>query len=84
MKLGRGQGTGSKRLELDDVYEKAKKEGKLDSVSIFGGASLPWTSKQANALNNSVKKPTATGMHPSISKSVIFDKYILIYMITNS
>ncbi len=26
---GKGQGGASKRLELDDVYEKAKKEGKL-------------------------------------------------------
>lgn len=26
---GKGQGGASKRLELDDIYEKAKKEGKL-------------------------------------------------------
>jgi hypothetical protein len=74
MKFGRGQGTGSKRLELDDIYEKAKKEGKLDSVSIFGGASLPWTSKQANALNNSVKKPTTTGIYPSKSQIIMLQK----------
>ena len=78
---GRGQGKAQKRLELDDFYEKAKKEGmyaskkkkkilhvfsvnqviftlvfagRLDSASIFGGANLPWTAKEANKLNNKV------------------------------
>lgn len=49
---GTGQGVASKRLAIDDVYEGAQAEGKLNSVSIFGGASLPWTSKQAADLNN--------------------------------
>jgi hypothetical protein len=43
------------------LYEKAKSAGKLDSISIFGGASLPWTNKQVAELNNSLKKPTKTG-----------------------
>ena len=42
---GRGQGAPQKRLELDNFYDKAKKEGRLDSPSIFGGAPLPWTQK---------------------------------------
>jgi hypothetical protein len=42
-----------------------KKEGKLDSSSIFGGANLPWTSKQAAALNNK-SKPTTTGEYQSL------------------
>lgn len=53
---GRGQGAPQKRLELDNFYDKAKKEGRLDSPSIFGGAPLPWTQKAANELNNSKKK----------------------------
>lgn len=52
---GKGQGAPQKRLELDNFYEKAKKEGRLDSASIFGGANLPWTQKAANELNNSKK-----------------------------
>lgn len=47
---GKGQGTAYKRLELDGFYEKAKKDGKLDSVSIFGGASLPWTNEAASKV----------------------------------
>jgi len=47
---GKGQGAASKRLQLDNDYEKLKKEGKLDSVSIFGGASLPWTNAQASKI----------------------------------
>ena len=42
---GRGQGAPQKRLDLDNFYDKAKKEGRLDSPSIFGGAPLPWTQK---------------------------------------
>mmetsp|Transcript_31644 Transcript_31644/g.32236 ORF Transcript_31644/g.32236 Transcript_31644/m.32236 type:complete len:227 (+) Transcript_31644:70-750(+) len=42
----RGQGVSSKRNQLDDVYEKAKADGKLDSMSIFGGKPLPWTIKK--------------------------------------
>ena len=42
---GKGQGTAYQRLKLDDVYEKAKAEGKLDSASIFGGIPLPWTNE---------------------------------------
>eukprot|EP00601_Ochromonadales_sp_CCMP2298_P007001 CAMPEP_0173202746 /NCGR_PEP_ID=MMETSP1141-20130122/19139_1 /TAXON_ID=483371 /ORGANISM="non described non described, Strain CCMP2298" /LENGTH=191 /DNA_ID=CAMNT_0014128135 /DNA_START=65 /DNA_END=640 /DNA_ORIENTATION=- len=53
---GKGQGSASKRLQLDNVYEKAKAEGKLDSPSIFGGMSLPWTNAQADKLNNSKEK----------------------------
>jgi len=46
-KKGVGQGAPSQRLKLDDIYEGAKLEGKLDSPSIFGGSGLPWTAKQA-------------------------------------
>jgi len=49
----KGQGVGSKRLVVDDVYEIAKKAGKLNSASIFGGKNLPWTSEAANAINDS-------------------------------
>eukprot|EP01041_Mallomonas_annulata_P005694 gene5694-11483_t len=46
---GQGQGVASSRNNLDNLYEKAKAEGKLNSVSIFGGGSgLPWTGQQAN------------------------------------
>lgn len=47
---GKGQGEASKRLKVDDIYEKAKKAGKLDSVSIFGGKALPWTNEAANKV----------------------------------
>jgi hypothetical protein len=46
----KGQGEASVRLKVDDIYEKKKKEGKLDSISIFGGGSLPWTNEQANKV----------------------------------
>lgn len=48
--VGKGQGVASKRLKFDDMYEKAKKAGKMDSVSIFGGASLPWTNAAATKM----------------------------------
>lgn len=48
----KGQGVGSKRLVVDDVYEIAKKAGKLNSASIFGGKNLPWTNEAANAIND--------------------------------
>ena len=38
------------------MYEKAKKEGKLNSISIFGGASLPWTNEAASKLNDAKEK----------------------------
>jgi hypothetical protein len=43
---GTGQGKANKKLVLDEVYEEAKAAGKLNSVSIFGGANLPWVSKE--------------------------------------
>ena len=43
---GTGQGAASKRLKIDEVYEVAKKEGRLDSASLFGsGLGLDWTGK---------------------------------------
>lgn len=54
--FGTGQGAPSKRLAVDDIYEKAKKAGKLDSASIFGGMPLPWTGDAAKKLDNSLKK----------------------------
>lgn len=66
---GRGQGAPQKRIDLDGFYEKAKKEGRLDSASIFGGANLPWTSEAANAMNNSKKskKVEAVGTKAGIA-----------------
>jgi len=67
---GRGQGAPQKRLDLDNFYDKAKKEGRLDSPSIFGGAPLPWTQKAADELNNSKnrqKKVEAVGTKAGIA-----------------
>jgi hypothetical protein len=47
---GQGQGKAEKKLKLDEVYEDAKKAGKLNSISIFGGASLPWTNQQTEDM----------------------------------
>lgn len=65
-KTGKGQGQGSRRVDLDDLYESAAKAGKLNSASIFGGANLPWTSKQAAALNNK-SKPGVTGTQAGVA-----------------
>ena len=54
---GFGQGQAYERLDLDEMYETAKKDGKLNSVSIFGGASLPWTNQDAAKMDNSKDKP---------------------------
>ena len=54
---GFGQGQAYQRLDLDDMYETAMKAGKLNSVSIFGGASLPWTNNDAAKMDNSKDKP---------------------------
>ena len=53
---GFGQGQAYQRLDLDDMYEKAQKAGMLNSVSIFGGGSLPWTNQATNEQNNSKQK----------------------------
>ena len=53
---GFGQGQAYERLDLDEMYEDAAKAGKLNSVSIFGGASLPWTNNDANKMDNSKEK----------------------------
>lgn len=43
---GVGQGAASQRLKVDDMYEVAKREGRLDSASLFGsGLGLDWTGK---------------------------------------
>ena len=49
---GKGQGQASQRLKIDNVYEQAKAEGRLDSPSILGGIPLPWTSDAVNKMNN--------------------------------
>ena len=54
---GFGQGQAYERLDLDEMYEEAGKAGKLNSVSIFGGAALPWTNADANKMDNSKDKP---------------------------
>ena len=54
--MGFGQGQAYQRLDLDDMYEKAQKAGMLNSVSIFGGGSLPWTNEATNKQNNSKQK----------------------------
>lgn len=46
---GQGQGVAAPRLKIDDVYEVAEKEGRLNSASIFGGLPLPWTSEAAKS-----------------------------------
>lgn len=53
---GFGQGTPYERLDLDNMYERAQKAGMLNSVSIFGGAPLPWTNDDASKMNNSKEK----------------------------
>ena len=52
---GRGQGRAGKRNSSDDKYDKLKEQGKLDSVSIFGGVSLPWTNQATNSLGKPQK-----------------------------
>ena len=47
---GKGQGLAGFRLKIDGVYEKAKADGKLDSVSILGGVPLPWTKKDTEKI----------------------------------
>mmetsp|Transcript_30511 Transcript_30511/g.97348 ORF Transcript_30511/g.97348 Transcript_30511/m.97348 type:complete len:207 (-) Transcript_30511:3048-3668(-) len=46
---GVGQGRADTRTQTDDKYDKLKKKGQLDSVSIFGGASLPWSNDATRA-----------------------------------
>jgi len=58
---GAGQGEASKRLEVDNVYDGYKAQGKLDSASFFGGVSLPWTNEAANKMNNSKKEAGVQG-----------------------
>eukprot|EP00596_Hydrurales_sp_CCMP1899_P007241 CAMPEP_0119038006 /NCGR_PEP_ID=MMETSP1177-20130426/6655_1 /TAXON_ID=2985 /ORGANISM="Ochromonas sp, Strain CCMP1899" /LENGTH=191 /DNA_ID=CAMNT_0007000003 /DNA_START=132 /DNA_END=707 /DNA_ORIENTATION=- len=53
---GFGQGMAEKKLKLDEVYEDAAAAGKLNSVSIFGGLSLPWTNQQTEDMNKTVSK----------------------------
>ena len=54
--MGQGQGKAEKKLKLDEVYEDAKKAGKLNSISIFGGAALPWTNQATEDMNKDVSK----------------------------
>ena len=54
--LGQGQGKAEKKLKLDEVYEDAKKAGKLNSISIFGGAALPWTNQATEDMNKDASK----------------------------
>eukprot|EP00596_Hydrurales_sp_CCMP1899_P007563 CAMPEP_0119033446 /NCGR_PEP_ID=MMETSP1177-20130426/483_1 /TAXON_ID=2985 /ORGANISM="Ochromonas sp, Strain CCMP1899" /LENGTH=189 /DNA_ID=CAMNT_0006990189 /DNA_START=234 /DNA_END=803 /DNA_ORIENTATION=- len=54
--VGQGQGKAEKKLKLDDVYEDAKAAGKLNSISIFGGASLPWTNEATENMNKDLNK----------------------------
>ena len=54
--MGFGQGQAYQRLDIDEMYEKAQKAGMLNSVSIFGGGSLPWTNQATNEQNNSKRK----------------------------
>ena len=61
-KKGVGQGVASQKLKIDEVYEIAKKEGRLDSASIFGGANLPWTNKQLDEQFNPKVKPGAPAL----------------------
>lgn len=49
---GSGQGEAAKRNKIDNIYEGLQKEGKLNSVSFFGGQNLPWTSEAAAKMNN--------------------------------
>lgn len=48
--LGQGQGQAYQRLKVDDIYEDDVKAGKKNSISIFGGAPLPWTSEATNKI----------------------------------
>lgn len=43
-------------MKLDEIYEDAKAAGKLNSVSIFGGASLPWTNEATENMNKDLNK----------------------------
>ena len=62
------QGEAGKRLRIDGVYDKAKKDGKLDSANIFGsGMSLPWTSKQAQQIT---KGPTMEEVQSKVKRGV--------------
>ena len=60
--MGFGQGQAYQRLDLDDMYEKAQKAGMLNSVSIFGGGSLPWTKER--------KSSTCVGSKEGISSRI--------------
>ena len=53
---GAGQGKAEKKLKLDEVYEEAKAAGKLNSISIFGGASLPWTNQATDDMSKETSK----------------------------
>lgn len=55
---GKGQGLFGIRMKIDDIYDKAKAEGKLDSASIRGsGPGLPWTTKDTNSMSSSQFNP---------------------------
>lgn len=47
---GAGQGQAYERLKVDDIYEDDVKAGKKNSISIFGGIPLPWTSEATNKI----------------------------------
>ena len=45
--FGRGQGSGSARLDVDDKYDNLEKEGKLRSFAF----EVPWSNKQLEEQN---------------------------------
>lgn len=55
---GKGQGLAGIRLKIDNIYDVAKAEGKLDSASIRGsGPGLPWTGKVTSGLSSNTFNP---------------------------
>lgn len=71
---GKGQGTAAVRLKIDTLYETAKKAGKLDSVSILGGAPLPWTNKAVSEMNNKTELKTVQGPRGVAKKKLSQDE----------
>ena len=47
---GAGQGQAYQKLKVDEIYEDDVKAGKKNSISIFGGAPLPWTISDTNKI----------------------------------
>jgi hypothetical protein len=55
----RGQGIAGIRNSLDNFNDKETKAGKRNSISIFGGAPLPWTTKATNEISKKEFNPDA-------------------------